>query len=492
MLMRYAQHLASGHGIVWNVGEQPVDGATDFLFVIAIAGLMRFGLSVFAATRLLVLISHALTVFLIYFAVRKLHGSSRWVAMFSAAYLALGTGFRYVEAYFGTPFFALAAAIAFWFAEECRREPESVRASVGFACASLVLGLIRPDGVFLAALMLLGLVVTTGFRKSWMVVLQWVATYAVLGGAYFLWHWHYFGNPLPNAYYVKGGGRLHLDGLRLSIDNAWQLCLPFVPIFLLGVFSSRRTRRETLFTLVPVAGFIVIWVLLTREMDYEMRFQYAILPLVLIAWPGVLAHAWEDWHLPRWHSLPVSTQHWAGALFTVASAGILGQQFLNHKNMAGGPDCDHDIALMLRDYQGSGYAMATTEPGILSLYSNWRVLDTGGLNDQALAHGAELDDRLDGYHPQIIVLHDCVTSYRPHVLMVRKLKNYMEHKSYNLAAAFELGPHDHYSYYVQTGFPDSDEIIKRIRARWESDPRGPRYGPRNEPWCDQPGVFCTN
>jgi len=34
ILMRYAQHLAAGHGIVWNVGEPPVDGATDFLFML--------------------------------------------------------------------------------------------------------------------------------------------------------------------------------------------------------------------------------------------------------------------------------------------------------------------------------------------------------------------------------------------------------------------------------------------------------------------------
>ena len=32
MLLRYAEHLAAGHGIVWNLGDPPVDGATDFLY----------------------------------------------------------------------------------------------------------------------------------------------------------------------------------------------------------------------------------------------------------------------------------------------------------------------------------------------------------------------------------------------------------------------------------------------------------------------------
>ncbi|MFX1277692.1 MAG: hypothetical protein ACFFAT_21950, partial [Promethearchaeota archaeon] len=34
ILMRYAKHLGEGHGIVYNIGEKPVDGATDFLFMV--------------------------------------------------------------------------------------------------------------------------------------------------------------------------------------------------------------------------------------------------------------------------------------------------------------------------------------------------------------------------------------------------------------------------------------------------------------------------
>src|SRR5271157_1860440 len=41
MLMRYSENLARGHGIVWNVGEKPVDGATDFLVMVLVAGLVK-------------------------------------------------------------------------------------------------------------------------------------------------------------------------------------------------------------------------------------------------------------------------------------------------------------------------------------------------------------------------------------------------------------------------------------------------------------------
>ena len=27
--MRYARHLAAGHGLVWNIGEAPIEGLLD-------------------------------------------------------------------------------------------------------------------------------------------------------------------------------------------------------------------------------------------------------------------------------------------------------------------------------------------------------------------------------------------------------------------------------------------------------------------------------
>ncbi len=474
MLMRYARNLASGHGVVWNIGSHPVDGATDFLFMAAISGLMQFGLGVLAATRGLILICHALTVLLTYIAVRKLHESSLWMALFTAVYFALGPGFRYVEADFGTPFFALAVAATFWLAEECRRAPQSWRHIAGFAFTSLVLGLIRPEGVFLAALMLLGLVSVVGLRNSQRLALCWTAVYLVLGGAYFAWHWRYFGYPFPNPYYIKGGNHLHFDALRTSIFNVVQLCLPFLPLYLLGLFSSRGTRRLTVFTLIPVGGFTAIWVLLSREMNYLMRFQYAVVPLVLIAWPGLAAQVWEDWQLPSWHSISPDIRRRARAVGAILSVAIILWQIRLYLRSDSTATCNAEVALMLHDYSAKGYGLATTEAGIVPLYSGWRALDTYGLNDRELAHGADLIERLDSFRPQVIEIH--ITELHGELarfeVMERRVKAYAEQRGYRLAAAFGLAPSYVYLYYVQPDFPQSDEVARRIQTTWKSNPRG--------------------
>ena len=111
MLMRYSDHLAHGYGIVWNIGEHPVDGATDFLFMVSVAALMKIGIPLGRAVRGLGLFSVAALILLIYFVNRKLWKSHVVFAMLSALFLAVGTGLTYVAAYFGTPFFALFAAL---------------------------------------------------------------------------------------------------------------------------------------------------------------------------------------------------------------------------------------------------------------------------------------------------------------------------------------------------------------------------------------------
>ena len=60
MNMRYAKHLAEGHGIVWNIGEKPVDGATDFLFIVLVALFIKSGLSLEISVRLIGFLSHFL------------------------------------------------------------------------------------------------------------------------------------------------------------------------------------------------------------------------------------------------------------------------------------------------------------------------------------------------------------------------------------------------------------------------------------------------
>ncbi|MEI2693290.1 MAG: hypothetical protein V9H69_27650 [Anaerolineae bacterium] len=52
------------------------------------------------------------------------------------------------------------------------------------------------------------------------------SVFLLLGGAYFLWRWFYFGHPFRDPYYMKGGGQLYLDSLKASVRHSLLLGQP--------------------------------------------------------------------------------------------------------------------------------------------------------------------------------------------------------------------------------------------------------------------------
>ncbi len=487
MLLRYSKHLAAGHGIVWNVGEKPVDGATDFLFMVLVAGIHGLGASLEAAARGIGLLAHGATVALVFLGARSLGAGRPW-ALVPAVFLAVGPGLRHLAAGYGTPLFALAATVSWLLA--CRlagaAEGREGRPALAFSLAALVMGLSRPEGVFLGGFMLLAVLVDRGGRGWRPVVGRFLLIFLTLGVAYFLWRWQYFGYPLPNPFYKKGAGLLHWHSLRMSWRNLWDLGLPFVALLPLGLLV-RGARRAALFVTIPVLLFVALWVLISDETNYVMRFRYPVLPVILIGCVPVAqalgarlgagasalaaAHARAAWPVALALAVLLAwTQHRVYRFVAPQRMGL------------------YDAALVLRDYAPRGFALATTEAGLLPLYSEWRAVDAWGLNDQHVAHQGGIDEAyLDRYRPEVILAHayfspgvpdrgervETRSLGRPWYRTVMTLKGYAESRGYELAACFGRNEWDTHYYWVRRGFPQSAEIVSRLRGLdyyWDGEP----------------------
>ncbi len=479
MLMRYSQHLAQGHGIVWNIGGQPVDGATDFLFMAASALLIKLGLTVGQAVRGIGFASHLLTVLLVYWTNRRINNANIPFSFLSGLYLAVGTGLSYVAAYFGTPFFALAAAST-WTLGLLLIQKENPRFGLilAFALSGLVTGLIRPEGVILALLMLLAVITMRGFKNSVSIIVTFGVVFLLLGGSYFLWRWNYFGYPLPNPFYKKGDNGLHWDSFNNSLLNTLRLCLPLAIIALLG-FRSRDTTKQILAYLIPFLGFASAFVLISDEMNYGARFQYALLPIALMSWTQLVRGVNFSWL----NQLSVRERRvYFIALIALSASLMYYSWFQNCFLISYQQTCDrpyerdgrYDMGKLLAEYRGKGYVIATTEAGLLPYYSGWDAIDTWGLNDQFIAHNGGLTvEYLDKYKPHIIMFHDYYSPLVPPKLtdanlaqkwfsMTITMKDYAESNGYVLAAVFGDSPYDTHYYYVRSDFADSERLIEQI------------------------------
>jgi arabinofuranosyltransferase len=470
MLMRYAQHVAEGHGIVWNIGEPPVDGATDFLFMVVVAWLVRLGVSVETAVRALGMGAHVLTVGLVYLAVRTIHNGPVFLALTSALYLAVGPGMFYVAAYFGTPFFAFFVCLTWCLAWWVVKRPESGLAAVLFSLSGLITGLIRPEGVILAAIMLLAILFLLGWRRSVRVMATFVLIFFLLGGLYFAWRWSYFGHPLPTPFVKKGGGLVYLGSLRASWRNTLLMALPFLPAFVLGLRSS-PAWRVSLFGLLPVVGFASIFVLLSNEMNFGGRFQYATLPILLVSWYAAIRGIQAELRLPSLVSFPRRVRTTMTVFALTLAVGTVGYAHSLSRGATYGRDGRYDVGRMLGEYADEGLVLATSEAGLVPLYSRWRTVDAWGLNDPWIArNGGITEAYLDQFNPHVIMFHAwfsplvATEGSTPWNAMTILLRDYAERRGYVLAAAYGATPRDVHYYYVRPDFAQSAAIVDRLRS----------------------------
>lgn len=462
ILMRYAQHVADGQGIVWNLGEAPVDGATDFLFMIAVAGLVKIGLTAESVVRLLSLLAHGLTIGLVFFTHRRIFNLRPILAFLSALFVGLSPALSYIAAYFGTPFFVLFTT-ASWYFIVCMLTGKTNRFTHwGFALMSILAALTRPEGILLTVLMLGSLMIVNGFKYTVTASRQTIILFLSVGGIYFFWHWYYFGYPLPNPLYKKGG--FHPENFNVTFFYAFKMCFPVLPFFLIGIFRKAK-RRVACAGLLPILGFTTAFLFLSNEMNFGARFQYAVMPIAFLTWPLLVDE-------PAWLNNFIQNKR-----FISFSLGVLLTVIVFSYQMRTGrfdyfQDGRKNVAEVLAAYQNKGYSMAVSEAGLLPFYSGWRVLDTWGLNDQWIAHHGQItEEYLRAWNPDIIMFRaECSPAIpfpeHPNRFMqhVRIIKDFAEHGGYILAAAYGDSPTITHYYYVKRDCPDAARLVAEIRG----------------------------
>jgi hypothetical protein len=253
---RYARNLARGYGLVFNPGFERVEGYTNFLWVLLLAGANAAGLSMeHAAFALSGLATLGLWAVVARFAWRLApRGRRIWILLPLLLLAATRSVAVWSSSGLETRLFELlvaAGSLRLWSEDERLGRGERgvwPFAALLFGLASLA----RPDGVLISACAFAAVAAWRGrslaSRGAWLG--RSAAAYVALVGAHFAFRYAYYGAWLPNTYYAKVDGRLWWSSgleylLAFVLEYGIWLWIPFL---VAGALSLRRGGAA----LVPV------------------------------------------------------------------------------------------------------------------------------------------------------------------------------------------------------------------------------------------------
>lgn len=332
--MGYARNLAEGHGLVWNPGER-VEGYSNFLWTLWMATLHRLPLPM-SKTSLAVMLSGAALLLALLGVVaataRNLTGVRRsWAGLF-AVFL---TGFSFPLVYWTLRgmevgllalLASLGALLAFRLAEEHR---PALLLGLGLCLGALVLT--RDDALVLAAVLAAWAVLSFPGRRARTAAVL-LAAIVVPKALHLAYRWSFYGDVLPNTYYLKLGGSSLADrlgpGLLTFGSSLTQHLLPLLAVagfLLLGVYRRGgdpvlRSKLSLLAALVAVQCAYSVYVGGDAWEYMRMANRYvavAIPALALLAGLGIARLGEAAGPSPRALGLVLGLGALAGGLWNV-------------------------------------------------------------------------------------------------------------------------------------------------------------------------------
>ncbi len=298
IVLRYAENLVAGHGLVWNVGE-PVEGYSNLLWILGCAGFLWVGVEADVAARLFggLCMSGAVLVLL------RMRRPRRWsdLAVVALGPAVLATHVTTVTWTLGGLEGPMVVLLIVWSTAAMLRLVE--RGGAVSTASAFVTGipfalmcLARSEGpLWLVAPTLALWLRGRRHGVSWfltVVALITPAVIAVLGQLVF--RLSYYGEWVPNTAHLKVdlGSATLTEGLAY-LDRAWQASRGLLPLALIGAVIGlvrRDTRLRALLFTLPIALWCGYLAAVGGDYFPSHRMFIAVVPL--LAFLAVEAVAW--------------------------------------------------------------------------------------------------------------------------------------------------------------------------------------------------------
>ncbi len=390
---RYAKNaLATGH-VTWNPGERPVEGYSNFLWLVLSYGALRVGadpLLVSKVVSALMLVASA-------FVVRR---------------LAARAGAGVLGARFAVLVFLALPAFAFWamsglesisvvlfsllYLEAYDDEVARGRLPARSTLWATLLLLSRPETPLFLLLVALPSLRSPGRgeRRSLAILVGGVA---LAGAPYFAWKLHAFGTLLPNTLSAKARP---MSGFKLVVD-AYRFVFPFLlPAVLVLARGGHRLHRQIW---IAFAGYTLAALNVTPHVAHYLRFFLPVLGGVTVA-AGCsiesLVRGVDDARLRQRVLAGVAL-----ATFVFLLVPMFEMRTYAENEARGYAHAHIPVGQLLARAYGHDDVLAASDCGLVPYESGMRTIDIWGLTDRRIAtHGFDRDYVMS-QEPDVVVVH---------------------------------------------------------------------------------------
>ncbi len=284
--LRYAKHWAEGHSLVWNVGEPPVEGYSNFSFVLFGRIALILDLDPVVVLKSIGVISLCLTSLSVYcisrywFLRRFAIIPCLWLLAYKGQVLWTVSGLEttlYQALICFSVFFifkGLGYASFPQVKNNTQRTPFAI-AGVLLAAASMT----RPEAPALMLLFFFLILLNhpmTCRPLYWQGLMLFCGLFMVCFAPYFFWRWSYYGPFFPNPVYCKGLS----TGLNFRLDKTYlNLAWPFLLLAFPACWYANDRRH--LFLWLPSLVYCLLLIRADPIVAFDNRLFLPVFALLL-------------------------------------------------------------------------------------------------------------------------------------------------------------------------------------------------------------------
>jgi hypothetical protein len=394
---RYGRNLASGYGVAWNPGEPPVEGYSNFLWMLISAWAHRAGLDPMTVSR--VVGGGCIVVSL--FVVRRLAiavaGTARWANLAMVLMAAIPSFAYWAMSGLETASVVLLSLLYFL---DFHRDLEARRLPWRTALWADLLCLSRPDAPLLLALSAAPLLFSRDrAERAWLLRLVLAALPVVL--IYQGWHWMTFGRLTTNTVAAKFRP---LSGSELTI-NYFHEAFPLPLLALAGAIRGARLFERQM--LLVGFGFLLVMLNVTPQVGHYNRFYLEVLAPMVVLVP-LLASRWESAPPAARPSFAIGgTAGFAAFLLLLVQFAAPFREMVSYgeREIEGYSRAHEPIGDLLGRNFTPHELLAASDCGIIPYRSKMRTMDIWGLTDRRIAEKGFDAGYVMAAHPDAIVLH---------------------------------------------------------------------------------------